>query len=138
MAKIYCINLENLVSARAIIETSKPRSAWNNGVKSYALELLNELTIPYNMPEDCRESEYLTRLGLTARMLNGASTWKEYSDGGCALVYDTDIAGRLCNPSEFRRYRGGAWNPNRRETWLDVQARALNQAANLVIKSIHN
>ena len=54
--------------------------------------------------------------------------WPAYSWGGCALVYDADIARALCAPWELRRTRGGELRPNRREEWLDVQARALAQA----------
>lgn len=136
--KTYCINLENLDYARKTLETSKPRSAWNKGVRLYAMELLDDLAAAYNMPEPGRETEYLSRLELITRMLNGARDWHEYSEGGCALIYNGDIAARLCSPSELRSCHGGAWNPNRRETWIDVQARALHQAANLCIKSIKN
>ena len=62
----------------------------------------------------------------------GASDWQQYSEGGCALVYDADIAERLCSKSELKRVRGGERQPNARETWLDCQARALGQAASLV------
>ena len=29
-------------------------------------------------------------------LLNGAENWNQYSYGGCALIYDTDIAVTLC------------------------------------------
>lgn len=35
-------------------------------------------------------------------------------------------------PSELRRVKGGSRNPNSRESWLDVQARALWQAAEVI------
>lgn len=35
---------------------------------------------------------------------------------------------RLCSPGEFRRRRGGTLPPNSRETWLDVEARAVYRA----------
>jgi hypothetical protein len=106
------------------LESIKPRSAWGRGVQSYALELVesaeNELT-----PENVK-----------AELLNGAQDWKQYSFGGCADIYDADIAERLCTPSELKRKRGGDLQPNSRETWLDVQARALFQAFNLIRRSI--
>ena len=64
-----------------------------------------------------------------AAMLNGARDWNEYSCGGCSAIYDEHIARRLCTPSELRRTYYGNRRPNNRETWLDVQARALFQAA---------
>jgi hypothetical protein len=69
---------------------------------------------------------------LKKELLNGAANWGEYSYGGCALIYDGDIAERLCAPSEYRKTREGQRAPNARETWLDVQARALGQAATLI------
>jgi len=65
-------------------------------------------------------------------LLNGAANWREYSYGGCALIYDAEIAELLCAPGEYRKTRQGERAPNARETWLDVQARALGQAANLI------
>ncbi|HZK45919.1 MAG TPA: hypothetical protein VFD34_06795, partial [Clostridia bacterium] len=67
-------------------------------------------------------------------LLNGADNWNQYSYGGSALIYDGDIAERLCSPSEYKRSREGERRPNSREEWLDVQARALNQAANMIIR----
>ena len=71
-----------------------------------------------------------------AALLNGAQDWQEYSDGGCSLIYDGDIAARVCTPSEYKRSHGGERYPNSRETWLDVQARALSQAARLVCEAV--
>lgn len=102
------------------IASIKPASAWRRGVQAYALELVADA-------EDA-----LTRENSKAVLLNGALDWKQYSEGGCAMIFDCDIAERLCSPSEFRKVRGGGRNPNSRETWLDVQARALRQAAEMV------
>lgn len=49
--------------------------------------------------------------------------------GGNGLIYDTDIAKRLCSPSELRKKRGGELEPSLRESWLDCEARAVGQAA---------
>ena len=106
----------------ARIENKHARSAWGRGVKAYALELLD--SYPDDLPRDIG--------ALEIALLNGARDWKQYSDGGCALVYDADIAARLCTPSELRRVRGGDRQPNGRESWIDVQARALYQAWNLI------
>lgn len=70
-------------------------------------------------------------------LLNGASDWSAYSWGGCSLIYNGDIAARLCAarlccPSELKKTREGERRPNSREEWLDVQARALSQAARVV------
>nr|DAP26633.1 MAG TPA: hypothetical protein [Bacteriophage sp.] len=68
-------------------------------------------------------------------MLNGAQDWEQYSWGGSALIYDYDIAERLCCPSELKKTRNGERRPNSREEWLDVQARALYQAASRVVNA---
>jgi len=106
------------------IESIKSRSAWGRGVQSYALELVESAEVE------------LTPENLKASLLNGAQDWKQYSEGGCAEIYDIDIAERLCSPSELKKKKGGDLQPNSRESWLDVQARALFQAFNLVRRSI--
>ena len=114
----------------AELEAQKDRSAWGRGVNAYALELLEELreraTYEGRNPEpgkECREW-----------MLNGAQDWAQYSWGGSSLIYDSDIAERLCTPSELKKTRNGERRPNSREEWLDTQARALNQACNRVAR----
>jgi hypothetical protein len=105
---------------RAIIETTKTRSAWDRAINAYALELLEEYENNYGS-NACAPCE--------TDLLKGARNWKEYSWGGCSLIYGEDIARRTCSPSELKKTRNGEKKPNSREEWLDVQARALFQAA---------
>ena len=107
----------------ALANLKPGRSAWGRGVHAYAVELVESLDDSADL-----SNETLLRKAL----LNGADDWRQYSDGGCALVYDSDIAERLCSPSELKRCKGGERQPNARENWLDCQARALAQAASLV------
>jgi hypothetical protein len=100
----------------AIITATPARSAWRKGVKVYALEMMEELEDGFS----------------PVALLNGAESWRAYSYGGCSLIYDADIAERLCSPSEYRKTKEGERAPNSRETWLDVQARACGQAATLI------
>lgn len=113
------------------IEESSPRSAWNKGVKAYALGLLENLregiSDGWYEDEDIRSPKILDKM-----LLNGASDWREYSWGGSALIYNGDIAERLCTPSELKLKKGGELRPNSREDWLDTQARALYQAASII------
>lgn len=118
--------MKTITEVTAIIEATNPRSAWSKGVKAYALELLEEL--PHNV-------EYGTIESLEADMLNGARDWKQFSWGGCSLIYNEDIAKRLCTPSELKKTRNGERRPNGREEWLDVQARALWQAARQISRA---
>lgn len=114
------------------IEARKTRSAWAKGVNEYAFELLEKLEtrIEYEHREPANPHE------LADWMLNGAINWNQYSEGGCSLIYDGQIAKRLCNPSELKRLtnKAGALKdqPNPRETWIECQARALRQAAWLI------
>ena len=108
------------------IENTPARTAWRKGVQSYALEMVCNAEGP----------PLSAATNLKKELLNGARTWKEYSEGGCALIYDADIAERLCSPSEYRKTREGERAPNSRETWLDVQARALGQAVTLIASAL--
>ena len=119
------INLESIKNA---IENSKARSAWSKGVKDFALDLLENI-------RDLNGREVETSKELETALLNGALNWSEYSWGGYYLIYNGDIAAALCSPSELKRTRGGEWRPNRREEWLDVQARALYQACRLICRA---
>ena len=82
-----------------------------------------------------KADKYLQPLELKTELLNGAQDWEQYSWGGCSLIDDSEIAERLCTPSELKTTRNGERKPNRREEWLDVQARALFQAANRIIRA---
>ena len=108
----------------------KERSAWNRGVAKYALDLIDSLK-----ERGFKEIEPRSPLFLK-QCLNGAQDWKQYSEGGCALICDFEIANRLCTRSEITRYYHGNPNgkrPNTMEaTWLETQARALFQAFNLL------
>lgn len=101
------------------------RSAWDKGVLYYARKMVNdnlEGRVDYSKAE------------LRKALLNGASSWKQASNGGEYYIYDVDIAKRLCSPSEYKKTQGGKLRPNSREGWLDVQARALSQACDLVLR----
>lgn len=110
------------------INAKRCRSAWDKGVMEYALELIDSIE---------ERAQYEGRnpadvVEITAWAQNGAENWRAYSYGGLALIYDGDIAERLCTASELKETRNGERKPNIIETWLDVQARALFQAAALV------
>ena len=108
---------------QALDELPRGRSAWSRGVRQYAREMV----------EDLDHDTVLTRDTAPRRVvLNGATDARTYSYGGCALIYDSDIAERVCTPSEFRRAKGGALPPNRSESWLDVQTRAISQALGVI------
>lgn len=93
-----------------VLEARKDRSAWDKGVTAYAVDLLDE----YQMREEFEGREAADRKEFKEWLLNGASTWSEYSWGGSALIYNGDIAKLLCSPSELKRTRNGERRPNSR------------------------
>jgi len=107
------------------LEKETSRSKWGKGVIEYAEELIDNL---YWL----EDKEELQEGTLEKTLLNGASSWSEYSWGGCSLIYDADICERLATPSEQKRTDNGRLNPNSNEQWLDTQARALYQAYSLI------
>ena len=115
------------------VRKHKARSAWSKGVQQYAMNLIydkqdfSEVYVP-----DIKQFEKV--------LLNGARDWKEYSWGGCSLIYDDEIAKILCTPSEYKKVHrkdGSLRKPNAREEWLDTQARALYQAFELIKEKYH-
>jgi hypothetical protein len=117
--------MKTIKQLRQAIEEAPARSAWRRGIKDYAAELLEDL------PDD---QEFFGSPSDEKILLNGADDWSQFSYGGCSLIYDQDIAERLCTPSEYKRSREGERRPNARESWLDCQARALFQASNLICR----
>ena len=115
------MNITKTQLTTSIESIKTPRSAWRKGVAIYAAELVESL-----------EKESLPIESLKTEMLNGAKDWSEYSFGGCSLIYDGDIADRICSPSELKKTRNGDRAPNSRECWMDCQARAIGQAFRLV------
>lgn len=116
--------LQKTAEALEQINNKRSSSAWKRGVAQYTAELMENVNAYGREPESIED--------LKSMMLNGARDWSEYSWGGCSLIYDADIAEVLCTPSELKKTNNGERRPNSREEWLDVQARALGQAASRV------
>lgn len=102
-----------------------PRSAWKRGVLYYALYILTKF-------------ELETEIESETDLLCGDYDWKHASYSGCFNVNDEVIALSVCSNSELRKTNYGKRRPNRDESWLDVQARALFQASNLILSIIKN
>jgi len=99
------------------------KSAWDRGVLIYALEIFDS----YIETLDTDSNKKITEKDL----LQGAKDWQQYSKDGFSLIYDEDIYKRLSTPSEQKR------NPNSDEEWMDVQARALYQAAQIILSIVN-
>lgn len=110
---------------KKLMSLKNPRSAWKKGVLYYAFFIVSKFD---------RETEIESE----ATLLNGAKDWKQASWSGCFYVNDEVIALTLCNNSELQMTRNGKRRPNRDEMWLDVQARALFQASQLILSIMKN
>lgn len=109
-----------------LVDFEPARSCWGRGVQLYALELAQSIHDEGSVIKLRSFEEFETVL------LGGADNWLHYSETGCSLFWDEDIAARLMTPSEYSRVsRAGFIRPNSRESWLEMQARALRAAARL-------
>ena len=115
--------MENIYTneLRKLVEEIPNTSAYKRGIKKYTDELLDNLE---------EKSQYYERLPKNEKeleewLLKGARNWGDYSWRGYSLIYDCQIAERLCTPSEFRKKDGGRLAPSRYKTWFDEQSEAL-------------
>jgi len=112
-----------------LIKKDKTRSAWEKGVNKYALKLLDMFDQSYELNGDSLDEEV---------MLDGTSCWSQYSNDAhwASLTSKQKIAERLCSSQELEFYKDGLGlrNPLNGDTWLDVQARALCQASDKILK----
>ena len=108
----------NTDNIRNKLSKENPRSKWGRAVIAYANELLDHL-------ED-QIAFYGPSLEINEKtLLNGAENWKAYSEGGNSLIWNADIAERVCTPSELKRCK--------RADWMEIQGRALFQASKLIL-----
>lgn len=114
-----------IAHARRELETLPAISAWEKGIKDFAVDMFDSLV---------EDSKRIWIRNITEDdLLNGAKDWKQYSWGGCALVYNDDIRKALCpdDNGEEKRSRDG-------KPWLDVQAEALRKAAQLILHCVND
>lgn len=126
------ITTQKVKQAFEDFEKIKPRSAWQKGVIDYVydfLDFINESL--YWQKTDRMEITPTEKQGqkFFEFLRNGADSWSQYSWGGCSLIYDSDIAKRVCTPSALKLKKGGELQPSRTEQWLDIQAKALRDAS---------
>ena len=123
MSTIKISNFENAIYNKS----QNARSAWDRGVAKYALDIISDLK-ERGINEVTPESPLFLK-----QCLKGAESWQQYSNGGISLICDFEIVERLATDSEKRRYKAGRLErPNARESWIDCQGRALNQAFRLL------
>ena len=118
---------------RVRLEAIKTRSCWERGVQGFALDLLENYK---NICEYCENNGQPVPELNEETLLNGADDWNAYCYGGCALIYDGDIAEALCTPSMLKKKDGGRLAPDSRHTWMDLQRGAYKQAYRLLMTCI--
>ncbi|MBR1631336.1 MAG: hypothetical protein IJ680_05715 [Paludibacteraceae bacterium] len=131
-----------LKEIRKALEAQAGRSAWERGVITYAGMILDviEERASYEGAEPADRAAFISYALNGAEVTDRAGrldlfrSWTCASEGGCYLIYNADIAETLCTPSELKKTRNGERRPNSREDWIDVQARALFQACNRLLK----
>lgn len=120
--------MTDIAKIKTWVESSSCRSHWERAVRDYALEMIDQ----------CDR----TNITSYKQLLNhgDAKNMKDYaiaralSEGGCFEICDAAIAKRLCTPSQLKRHtrKDGTVRDLPRETWLDVQTRAVYQAILLI------
>lgn len=113
-----------------VAERAEITAGWYNGVADYALDLIDSLDEMNFDPSKDYTIDELYKL-----MLNGANDWRQYSYGGSSLIYNDDIAKRLCTPSELERNHSSELPVAGYDSCLDMQAKALSQASGYVIRA---
>ena len=127
------IEIRGFEKAVSRLENRKLRSCWDRGVRKYALEIAK------NVRWFIEVDGQVPLSSLEKAALSGAKDWESYSYAGCSLIRDKDIALRLATPWQFKhRFDEGRKHPNRKETWIDVQGRALHQAFLMLRDSIYD
>lgn len=125
MTRATLANLETLAN---LVKSEKGyRSAWDKGVKAYALDILANFEDWARFNEE--QGEPLPVLN-ERTALNGAKDWNQYAYGGGGLVYNYDIAERLCTPATLRKFDTMGVD------WLGLEAVALLQAWRLIARLI--
>lgn len=127
-----------------IMSQKMPRSAWDKGVRDYAIWYILQ---PISLGVETTPTTW-TIPQIRELILNGAKdyeqpnseyrAWYRYSEGGCALICDIDIAKQLCTPSTFERAKKAIENGTSDGNWIEIQARALYQAALLIYETFKN
>lgn len=120
--KINSVKLDRVaveIEAADWLETHFNKSAFRSGVLDQALDFLDAL----DEAEQIDAGNTLEFCDLLAATLkNGASSWRAFSAGGCALCYNNDIEARYLPPSRRGHISGGEL--------LEMQARGCMIAAN--------
>ncbi len=118
---------------RQKISALPARTKWDKGVRGYAKELFDDYINSLNIKDGTIRIGKITE----ADLLRGAKDWGQYSWSCLSEVDNAIICERLCNKAEIRKTNNGEFRLNPNEDWRDVRARALSQAAHLVLNAVN-
>ena len=130
-------NKKDLLNYNSIIQTLE-------GWKQHTSTKLDKAILDdaIDLLDNLKETSYQidTMKDVRKALLNGARDWNQYSYGGCALIYDGDIANHYLSEDkqqDFKFKRGpenGCWNGIK---LLDFQATCLREASIACLKAIN-
>lgn len=111
------------------------RTSWEKGVIRYADELLKA----YLDSKGLNLKDIHVRIGKIseADLLRGAESWQQYSAMGRALIWDRDICLRLGTKYQIQKTERGQKQPSWGGTWAELQAKALGEAAQIVVAAVN-
>lgn len=117
-------------------EHQKQRSRWEKGVFEIATIIVDGVICNNDYGDFCLPKTW-TETEIT--LLSGAKNWTQYVEGGCALVYNHEIAHTLLTPAERKRWeRNPDFVPGHVKegmTMLELEIRAAYQAAHIIEKA---
>lgn len=120
MMSYVLIDVKRLVAEAEKMSKSE-RSYWSRGVASlirdYGEKVLQE-----------HDGEIISARDFYKLWNRGADSLRDAVYGGSFDIWNYDIAKRLCTPSELKKNNEGMRSPNKSESWLDVEIRAMYQA----------
>lgn len=126
---------------KTIYKTEKRKgrpSKWREGVFNEAIDRLD------SMDEGQKINWYTLLNGALwqdkqATFENILNACSKYAWGGCGICYNVDVANTFCSKSQAY-YKNGNFKeqPNNREQWLDLYARAIYQAFSLIMRHFEN
>ena len=116
-----------------VLNTASRRTAWERGVLRYAYDLFGAYVDSLGI------HDLQVRIGKIseADLLRGAESWQQYSAMGRALIWDRDICLRLGTKYQIQKTERGQKQPARGDTWAELQAKALGEAAQIVIAAVN-
>ena len=116
-----------------VLNTASRRTAWERGVLRYACDLFGAYVDGLGI------HDLHIRIGKIseADLLRGAESWQQYSAMGRALIWDRDICLRLGTKYQIQKTERGQKQPTRGGTWAELQAKALGEAAQIVVAAVN-